>query len=149
MHCCKFAASVPHSSAAARKNTSRQERRVTGVLVYQSIVGTKAEPVKVRTACTHKYLMSVQKTVSFLWDPGRTKSIQKPAQYLLLLDIGGVQGKSRRRMFLVTPYALLAKHRTPIFPKEIILRLLVRFQSQLTKIYLLQMWPRYSNNNKS
>lgn len=35
------------------------------------------------------------------------------------------------------------------FPKEIALHLLVRFQSQLTKIYLLQTWPNYSNNNKS
>lgn len=30
--------------------------------------------MKVRTACIYKYVLSMHKTVSFLWDPGRIES---------------------------------------------------------------------------
>ena len=77
----------------------------------------------------------------------KNRKYPKPPQSLLLL--GKVQGESGRRMSWWHNIPFLPNTGHLFFPKEIILHLLVRFQRQLTKSYLLQMWPNYSNNNKS
>lgn len=133
------AANVPPCISRHTEECAEKGRWMMGVQTYPSTVCRKAESVKVRMACTHKYMVSVQKTASFPWDLGRMKGIQELPQCLLLLYTGPVQGTHRRRMFAETPHSRLARHRTLIIPKEIISHLLVRFQSQLTKIYLLQM----------
>ena len=80
---------------------------------------------------------------------GSWKNRKYPERAQSLLLLGEVQGESGRRMSWWHNIPFLPNTGHLFFPKEIILRLLVRFQRQLTKSYLLQMWPNYSNNNKS
>lgn len=73
-HHLKFTANVPPPTPWLTHKRIQQTWKVNyASYTYWSIVCVKAEPKKDSTACTYKYVMS---TVTFLWDPRRTKSIQ-------------------------------------------------------------------------
>lgn len=126
----------PSAPQLARKRTQMNMNGKLWFLYMKAQFVWKLNLYKSGLTIHTKYMIFYAYDSEFSSRSWKNKKYPKPVQSFLLLDTGGVQGK---RDALVTSDSLPAKHRTSIFSQRNNINLLVRLQSQLTKIYLLQM----------